>query len=298
MAYLNFYAKELSASDIANMAQQGMCSNIAAEDKKDYYRIIKWEDLLELGRSGTVTDLDILTKCLKDICSTLDSTVAGLEEEEQELEDVSNRLNSTLADLEEKEQELEDLSTRFNSTVAELEEKEQELEDVSNRLNSTVAELEESQADKFEMKEELDDISARLNSTVAELEQVTANRNASWDWDIFLAEQFLDQNLTAEHAQLLRSTWDDIAEALVGIRITDEFIKLLSRVDRVEDRPWSILYSDNYFEAVFTQEMAERLTSIWDEISEKLVGVTMSRGVIELLNYVTEKANCDTDTYS
>ena len=24
----------------------------------------------------------------------------------------------------------------------------------------------------------------------------------------------------------------------------------------------------------------------------------MSRGVIELLNYVTEKANCDTDTYS
>ena len=57
----------------------------------------------------------------------------------------------------------------------------------------------------------------------------------------------------------------------MGIRITDEFIKLLSRMDRVEDRPWSMLYSDNYFEAVFTQEMADRVTSIWDEISGNLI---------------------------
>ena len=55
----------------------------------------------------------------------------------------------------------------------------------------------------------------------------------------------------------------------MGIRITDKFIKLLSQVDRVEDRPWSMLYSENYLNAIFTQEMADRLTSIWDEISGK-----------------------------
>ena len=334
MAYLNFYNKELSASDIARMAQQGMCSNIAGVDKNESFRLIKWEYLLELGRSGTVTDLAI-TECwkalleeffeadklekeqelenlstklnstvaelkesqadkvekeqelenlstklnstvaelkesqadkvekeqeLENLSTKLNSTVAELKEsqadkveKEQELENLSTKLNSTVAELKEsqadkveKEQELENLSTKLNSTVAELKEsqadkvekeqkledvsnrlnstqeelkesqadqleKEQKLEDVSNRLNSTQEELKESQADQLEKEKELEDISARLNSTVAELEEVTANRNASWDWDVFLSEQFLDQNFTAEHSQLLRSTWDDIA---------------------------------------------------------------------------------------
>ena len=57
------------------------------------------------------------------------------------------------------------------------------------------------------------------------------------------------------------------SEALVGIKITDQFIKLLSQVDRDEERPWSMLYSQTYFDKLFTHEMANRLTSIWEGIS-------------------------------
>ena len=57
----------------------------------------------------------------------------------------------------------------------------------------------------------------------------------------------------------------------MGIQITDEFLKLSGYIDRVEDRPWSMLYSENYFNEVFTEEMARRLTGIWDKISGKVV---------------------------
>ena len=126
----------------------------------------------------------------------------------------------------------------------------------------------------------------------------------------------------------------------MGIRITDEFLKFSDHLDPVEDRPWSILYSENYYNEVFTREMADRLTNIWDGISgynwkfkphflyfyftphidyynslqmtfnneldvlklilvdkhfiisDKLVGITMTKEVIELLDYVTDKTNC------
>ena len=172
MVYLNFYAKELSASEVASMSQRGMCSHIADVDEHESSRVIKWEDLVKIGRSGTVTDIDI-TDCryLKEI----------LEESDQ----------------------------RFNETV----QLENELEDVSTRLNSTLAELEETQAEKVENKQKLEDVWTRLNSTLAELEEISANLKLSktWDWDIFLSEQFLNQTFTSENSQLLRSAWDDIA---------------------------------------------------------------------------------------
>ena len=53
----------------------------------------------------------------------------------------------------------------------------------------------------------------------------------------------------------------------MGIRITDEFLKLSAHIDRDEDRPWSMLYSENYFNETFTQDMADRLRNIWEGIS-------------------------------
>ena len=51
MAYLNVYAKELSSSEIASMLEKGMC-NVEA-DEHESSRVIKWEELVKLTRTGT-----------------------------------------------------------------------------------------------------------------------------------------------------------------------------------------------------------------------------------------------------
>ena len=60
-----------------------------------------------------------------------------------------------------------------------------------------------------------------------------------------------------------------ISEALVGIKITDRFLKLLQQVDKTEDRPWAMLREKFYFNQTFTEEMSRKLTSNWDEIGGK-----------------------------
>ena len=53
----------------------------------------------------------------------------------------------------------------------------------------------------------------------------------------------------------------------MGYTITDKLIKILDLFDSVEDRPWLMLYSENYIDKLFTRKMAKRLTNIWDGIS-------------------------------
>ncbi|XP_063674056.1 uncharacterized protein LOC134811221 isoform X2 [Bolinopsis microptera] len=120
---------------------------------------------------------------------------------------------------------------------------------------------------------------------------MSTSQNRTWDWNIFLAGEFLNRTFTTEDAQLLRSSWEDAAEKLVGLTITDKLIKALDYFDSDEDRPWLMLYSENYFNKVFTRKMAKGLANVWDGI-RKLVGVPMTEEVIELLNHVTDKTNC------
>ena len=57
---------------------------------------------------------------------------------------------------------------------------------------------------------------------------------------------------------------------MVGFTITDQFIKFLKHIDMDECselRPWSMLYTERYLNKVFTREMAETLSTTWDEIS-------------------------------
>ena len=106
----------------------------------------------------------------------------------------------------------------MNATLAELEvtrekksEMETELEDVNTRLNSTISELKETQKNKEKVEQKLDEISSRLNSTLGELEEMSSSENRTWDWNIFLSEEFLNRTFTTEDAQLLRSSWEDAA---------------------------------------------------------------------------------------
>ena len=192
MMYLNFYSKELSANEIARMVQKGMCAHIVEVDEHEASRVIKWEDLVQLERSGAATNMYV-AECV-------DLLNKQSERRQQ---------NATLAEL---EKELEEVNTRLNSTVRELEESQSEKEEIeeklSTKVNSTLAELEVTQT-KYE--QELEEVNTRLNSTLRELEEMSTNQNRTWDWNIFLTGEFLNRTFTTEDAQLLRSSWEEEA---------------------------------------------------------------------------------------
>ena len=236
--YLNFYSKELSSSEITRMVQKGMCAHVAEEDEQEASRVIKWEDLVQLERSGAATNMyveECLDRMIKQFQHKQNVTVEELKDSRQELENIrlekeemeeelSTQINATLAELEvtrekksEMETEIEDVNTRLNSTISELEETkktmEQKLDGISSRLNSTLGELEQTQENKEKVEQKLDEISSssRLNSALGELEEMSSSENRTWDWNIFLSEEFLNQTFTTEDAQLLRSSWEDAA---------------------------------------------------------------------------------------
>jgi len=57
MYNFNFFSKELTATEVASLSAGGLCTLIPAE--LEDYRVIKWEEILKLDRSGTVQDIMI-----------------------------------------------------------------------------------------------------------------------------------------------------------------------------------------------------------------------------------------------
>ena len=52
---------------------------------------------------------------------------------------------------------------------------------------------------------------------------------------------------------------------MIGFTITDKFITFLEYFD-TEERPWSTLYNERYLNKMFTREMADSLSTMWDGI--------------------------------
>ena len=57
MYNLNFFSKELSAVEVAELSENGLCTPVP--EKLNLYRVIRWEEILELERSGNVQDIDV-----------------------------------------------------------------------------------------------------------------------------------------------------------------------------------------------------------------------------------------------
>lgn len=168
-----------------------------------------------------------------------------------------------------------------------LSETEQELNERENQLNTTQQEL-------IEVSRNLTRTTEELNTAKYHLEHCNKT-SGNWDWDLFVLETYVNKTISSEVSEQLRSSWDKLAEMMIGFTITDQFITFLKHVDTdkcTEERPWTMLYTERYLNKVFTREMAESLSTMWDEISEKLVGVTMTEKTVELLKYVSCKGNC------
>ncbi|XP_063688888.1 uncharacterized protein LOC134821986 [Bolinopsis microptera] len=241
------------------MADAGMCSTI--EDENEDVRVLKWEDMLKKSRTGTVTEF-IPDQCGKE--AELLATKHLLAECQQSLEESEQTLEETIKEKEVIEQTLNQTQKKLNST-------ELQLENVSTNLNRT--------ADN-------------LQTALKQLEQCNQT-SQSWDWDLFSQDTYVNTTISSEVAEQLRSSWDNIAEMMIGFTITDQFITFLKHIDTdecSEERPWTMLHTKRYLNKVFTREDANSLITMWDGISGSLVGVTMTRETVELLKYITK--NC------
>ena len=172
---LNMFTRKLSESEIREMSEE-RCYEV--EIIYDEEIGLKWEDVLQKTRYGTVTEIESgcssnsevsfwLTKIqqarkmLKNTTEELERTRQEKEIKEQDLNSSSEELQQTKSDLERKEEQL-------NSTSEELERTKSDLERKEEQLNSTSEELEQTKSD-LENKEE------QLNSTSEELEQTKSD---------------------------------------------------------------------------------------------------------------------------
>ena len=83
MFNFNIFSRELTASEVASLSEKGLCTPIP-ESLEDY-RKVKWEDILELSRTGTVQDIEAGSCAL----------ILQLEETKKELEEIKAELNLT-----------------------------------------------------------------------------------------------------------------------------------------------------------------------------------------------------------
>ena len=116
MFNLNFFSKELTATEVASLSSRGLCTDIP-EQLQDY-RVIKWEEILQLSRTGNVSDIDTC------VPAELQSRLKQMENEAGIIQgklDVAVAEKSGLeASLNKTQSELVNVQDRFNSTQQEL----------------------------------------------------------------------------------------------------------------------------------------------------------------------------------
>lgn len=204
MSNLNVYSKELTSEEIRRQAEAGMCSlNL---DENEDYRVLKWENLIKLPKTGSVTE-ELPTSCL-----------TKLEETQRTLEETRGQLNSTL-------KEKERIAVRLLKTEENLNSTQLELEKVTSNLNTTTAELQVAldqikDCNKTRWDWELFTQSDFFNKTVSE--EVAQQLNSSWDniagnnlnfglWESSVASGWCISNLAAEF-----NTWHSLTEQFIG----------------------------------------------------------------------------------
>ncbi|XP_063678481.1 uncharacterized protein LOC134814315 [Bolinopsis microptera] len=223
----NMYSKELTATEVAALSSAGFCAEIP--EQLEEYRIIKWEDILKLSRSGAVLDMDTRCAAFVELRKNLELAVTeksslelSLNETRTDLLTVQGRFNST-------QEELVGVQERFNST-------QEELVGVQERFNSTQEELVGVRRELGATEGELNETRSDLQETKMELRNLTESKCALkkgnlTKWDMFYSPEYYNKTFTRTLYQQLTSTWDSISNRLFGMTITDKVIELIKDLD-------------------------------------------------------------------
>ena len=199
---LNVYAKEVTAEEVKRMFSGGLCG--LWEEENEDVRVLKWEDILKLPRTGSVSD-ESLVQCtpqelLKECERVRNETSRQLSESLKTLENVRAELNTTLSDKQSLANTLAETQTELNTTALTLAEAQTE-------LNTTLAE-------KESLSQTLGETQSQLNTTVQRLDEALEqiqSLNRTWDWDMFSLDEYLNRTVSPKMAEQLRSSWDGIS---------------------------------------------------------------------------------------
>ena len=232
---LNIFSEELSATEIKKAAQEGLCSG-SLQDLES--RVLKWEDILAKPRSGSVTNVSICA-LVKELYGELNvtkvrlaTTETDLESTKEELAAVNGNLNKTEIALNSTLAKLGTTEETLNSTLEELTGTQVKLGTTEETLNSTLEELAGTQA-KLGTTEET------LNSTLKELKREIAQHNG-----------------TAEELETCSDKLFDTRSKLSAARKFEN----ISR--------WDVLYTEPYYNRVFTDDLYNQLTTSWTMLRE------------------------------
>ena len=203
----NMYSKELTATEVAALSSAGFCAEIP--EQLEEYRVIKWEDILKLSRTGTVLDIDTRCAAFVELRKNLELAVT----EKSSLELSLNKTRTDLLEVEElfnsTQEELVGVQERFNST-------QEELVGVQERFNSTQEELVGVRRELGATQGELNETRSDLQETKLELRNLTDSKCALkkgnlTKWDIFYSPEYYNKTFTLTLYQQLTSTWDSIS---------------------------------------------------------------------------------------
>ena len=203
MRNLNIYSKELTSEEIRRQAEAGMCS--LNQDENEDVRVLKWEDLIKLPRTGSVTETPILQQCkpreIVELERELNRTTTQLEKTQRTLNDTRVHLNTTLEENMSLTENLHETQENLKTTLVEKERISDTLQETQENLNSTQLKLEK--------------VSSNLTTTLAELrvalDQIKNCNQTRWDWELFSQSEYYNKTITEEVAEQLSSSWDDIA---------------------------------------------------------------------------------------
>ena len=189
----NVYEKELTATEVAAMSSAGLCADIP--EQLEEYKVIKWEDIVKLSRSGTVEDF-IDPRCADS--DELQRTRGKLELAISEKSTLQLSLNRT-------QTELLEVQGLFNSTQEALVGVKRDLGEMGGELNETRSQLEDTQLE--------------LEDTKLELKNVTESKCALQKgnltkWDMLYAPAYYNKTFTRRLYHQLTSTWDSISSKI------------------------------------------------------------------------------------
>ena len=187
---LNIFSRELTASEVTSLNEIGLCTPVP--ESLEGYRTVKWENILQLSRSGIVQDF-IDLRCAAAV--ELRTTKQKLAEKTQEKEDVELSLNRTLEDLRE-------VQGNFNSSQEELSAARGQIGTLKEELNNTRVELTETKID--------------LEMTKADLMNVTQSKcvlqkGNLTKWDVFYSPDYYNKTFTRQLYRKLQNTWETIS---------------------------------------------------------------------------------------
>ncbi|XP_063683735.1 uncharacterized protein LOC134818218 [Bolinopsis microptera] len=206
----NVYSKELTATEVAAMSSGGLCTEIP--EQLEEYRVIKWEDIVKLSRSGTVQDF------IDPLCADSDE----LQRTRGKLELAVSEKSTLQLSLNRTQIELQEVQGLFNSTQEELVGVKRDLGEMGGELNET--------------KSQLEDTKLELEDTKLELKNVTESKCALHKgnltkWDMFYSPAYYNKTFTRRLYQQLTTTWDSISSKLFGMTITDKVIELIKDLE-------------------------------------------------------------------